>query len=89
MITMYVKTGCPYCAMALAKVDDLGLEINELNIADPGVLDELMEKGGKRQVPYLVDESTGTTMYESADIVDYLEKQYNNKDTSETPPTEN
>ncbi len=86
---MYVKTGCPYCAMALAKVDDLGLEINELNIADPGVLDELMEKGGKRQVPYLVDESTGTTMYESADIVDYLEKQYNNKDTSETPPTEN
>lgn len=88
MITMYVKTGCPYCAKALAKIGDLGLEINELNIADESVAAELLEKGGKRQVPYLIDDSTGTTMYESSDIVDYLEKQYGKGESFESDEAE-
>ena len=38
-------------------------------------LDELMEKGGKRQVPFLVDEENGVSMYESDDICRYLEEK--------------
>lgn len=76
MITLYVKDGCPYCAAVLAKVDDLGLEVNKKNIADEGVIDELVEKGGKQQEPYLIDEEHGVSMYESADIVEYLDRTY-------------
>lgn len=48
------------------------MEFTLKNIADEGVADELIARGGKRMVPYLVDEETGVEMYESDDIVDYL-----------------
>ncbi len=37
---------------------------------------ELLERGGRMQVPYLVDPNTGVEMYESTDIVEYLETTY-------------
>jgi len=76
MLTLYVRTGCPYCAMALAKIDDLGLEVKQLNVAEKGIAEELIEKGGKKQEPYLIDDETGISMYESAKIVDYLDEHY-------------
>ena len=83
MLTMYVKTGCPYCALAIGKVDDLGLKVEYKNIADDAVAAELVERGGKRMVPYLVDEERGVEMYESSDIVDYLNKNYSSKDSTD------
>ena len=41
-----------------------------------GRREQLAELGGKVQVPFLIDPNTGTEMYESADIVDYLEETY-------------
>lgn len=76
MLTMYVKTGCPFCAKALAKVDELGIEVEQKNIADEGVAEELIARGGKRQVPYLVDADRDVDMYESDDIVAYLDEHY-------------
>lgn len=78
---MYVKTGCPYCALAIGKVDDLGLKVEYKNIADDAVAAELVERGGKQTVPYLVDEERGVEMYESSNIVDYLNKNYARKDS--------
>jgi len=80
MLTMYVKTGCPYCAAALAKVEELGLAVEQKNIANDAVVAELVERGGKRQVPYLVDTDRGVEMYESGDIVDYLDEHYGKKE---------
>jgi glutathione S-transferase len=37
---------------------------------------ELLARTGRVQVPYLIDPNTGTEMYESARIIDYLERQY-------------
>lgn len=90
MLKLYVKTGCPYCAAVIRKLNELGIEYKELNIADPEIAKELLEHGGKRQVPYLDDEDPcenakhhtpclvddGVEMYESADIVEYLGKNY-------------
>ena len=43
----------------------------------PGSKREAMnEKSGKVQVPYLVDPNTGAEMFESWDIIDYLNKTY-------------
>lgn len=36
----------------------------------------MFELTGRLQVPYLVDPNTGTSMYESADILRYLERTY-------------
>ena len=72
MLTLYVKSGCLFCAKVLATGHELGFEFDERNIADPGVLAELIERGGKHQVPFLIDGDMDVQMYESDDIVDYL-----------------
>ena len=42
--------------------------------------DRMVEKTGRFQVPYMVDENTGIEMYESAEIVQYLESCYTVKE---------
>ncbi|HEU4677502.1 MAG TPA: glutathione S-transferase N-terminal domain-containing protein [Candidatus Paceibacterota bacterium] len=74
MTTLYVKTGCPFSAKAIGALDAYGVPYELKNIADPGVADELTEKGGKLQVPFLEDGET--SMYESDGIVAYVESTY-------------
>ncbi len=73
MLTLYVKTGCPYCAKVLAAGEELGIEFDLKNVADEGITEELVARGGKSQMPYLVDSESGTEMYESDDIIEYLQ----------------
>lgn len=74
MITLYLKPGCPFCARVLAVVDAYEIPFNEKNIREEGVAEELESRGGKRQAPFMVDGDI--MMYESAAIIDYLEKHY-------------
>lgn len=76
MLTLYVKTGCPFCARVLSAGEELGLTFNLKNIADEGVADELVAIGGERQEPFLIDEERGVKMYESNAIVSYLLEHY-------------
>lgn len=76
MLTLYVKTGCPYCRKVLDELQNLGVAFEEKNIADAAVAADLVARGGKRQVPYLVDPERGVEMYESMDIIDYLNEYY-------------
>jgi glutaredoxin 3 len=79
MLTLYVKTGCPYCAKVLAAGEELAISFDEKNIADPAVAEELIAKGGKRQVPYLIDTDANVEMYESDAIVEYLHQKFGKK----------
>jgi len=72
MLTLYVKTGCPFCHKVLDAGKELGIIFDEKNIADDAIAAELVARGGKRQVPYLVDSEKGIEMYESNDIIAYL-----------------
>ncbi len=74
MPILYVKTGCPFCAKVFRAAEDLHISFDEKNIADPAVAEELIARGGKRQVPYLVDNDV--EMYESDDIVAYLTEKH-------------
>lgn len=78
MLTLYVKTGCPFCAKVRNAIEELGIEdqVEEKNIKDESVVDELMELGGQRMVPFLVDSEREVQMYESDDIVTYLKEHY-------------
>ncbi len=81
MLTLYTKTGCPFCAMVLKKLEEDNIPFVEKNIGEEAVAAELIEKGGKRQVPYIIDDARGVAMYESADIVNYLGEHYSKKET--------
>jgi glutaredoxin len=76
MLTLYVKTGCPFCHKVLAVGEELGISFDEKNIADDAVAAELVDRGGKRQVPYLVDNERDVELYESDDIIAYLREYY-------------
>lgn len=76
MLTLYVKDGCPFCKKVLDVVDELGIAVEYKNKKDPGVIDELVRRGGKSQYPYMVDSERVVEMYESDDIVEYLREHY-------------
>lgn len=74
MYTLYMKPTCPYCQKVMRHAEEKGIALNYKDIiADESVAEELIARGGKRQVPYLVDEETGTEMYESDAIMQYLD----------------
>ena len=76
MPTLFVRTGCPYCAIVLSAAEEYGIALSLKNVAEPGVTEELVKEGGKRQVPFLIDEANDVRMYESEDIVEYLHQTY-------------
>jgi len=81
MLTLYYRPTCPFCQKVLAVIDKLSLEVTLKDIgADEQAQAELLEKGGQQQVPYLVDAKKETAMYESDDIIDYLELNYGASD---------
>ena len=78
MLNLYVKTGCPYCLRVLEANKTITAPLNILNISENHALrDELMEKGGMSQAPFLEDTDRGVSMYESLDIISYLNEHYN------------
>jgi glutaredoxin 3 len=72
-LILYVKTGCPWCKKVLDFAGEKGIQFELRNIADQNVAQELIVRGGKRQVPYLVDGKNMKEMYESDDIIKYLQ----------------
>jgi glutaredoxin 2 len=76
MITLYIKSPCQYSARAIAAFDTFNVPFTEKNIADPVYEAELLEIGGRHKVPFMIDGDTH--LYESEDIVAYIEKKYGN-----------
>jgi glutaredoxin len=72
MMTLYVKDGCPYCEKVMSAASELGIKLETKNVADAGVTDELIARGGRKQEPYLVDHENKKEMYDSDAIVAYL-----------------
>ena len=73
-LALFKKDSCPYCQKVFRAIDRLGLggaiEMRDI-VEDPAMRDELVRVGGKAQVPCLLID--GAPMYESDDIVAYLE----------------
>jgi glutaredoxin len=78
LLELFSYEGCPACRRVRRKLTELDLDY--LHRSSPRgespKREALKRRGGKIQVPYLVDPNTGTELYESRDIVAYLERQY-------------
>lgn len=73
MFILYYKPSCPFCQRVLEVAENLGVtfELKDLS-EDPTLVDELIARGGKSMVPYLVDTNRNVEMYESQDIIEYI-----------------
>jgi len=76
-ITLYRLQACPFCERVVRVLDELGLAYRS-RFVEPmhsrrNAVKRLTEA---RTVPAIVDEETGVTTSESANIVEYLESAY-------------
>ena len=79
MLNLYIKTGCGYCGRVLEANKTFNAPLQLLTISGNQALrDELIEKGGKAQAPFLEDTDRGISMYESLDIIAYLKEHFGN-----------
>lgn len=83
MLELYQAEDCPYSEKARQKLSELGVSYiihnprtHEGEMLNEQTHDELLELGGEDQIPFLVDRQRKETMYESDDIVEYLEEHY-------------
>lgn len=77
MLELYANTGCPYCQKVMAKMNELNLDfIFRSHDFANSENSRSFKLGGKTQVPYLVDSEKGVSMYESGDIMKYLDETY-------------
>lgn len=76
MLTLYYLPMCPFCLMVLdfAKENNIEFELKDIS-ASPETKEELVQKTGKGQVPFLVDAENNVEMHESADIIEYLKNR--------------
>jgi glutaredoxin 3 len=73
-LVLYKFDSCPYCQRVMHRARELGLELPMRDTRlEPGPRQELLRVGGKTQVPCLF--INGAPLYESEDIVRYLERE--------------
>ena len=75
MYTLYYRPECPFCKRVLEFIreGDIKMDMRDTNKKENS--DALMKRGGKKQVPFLIDDENDISMYESDDIVAYLTVQ--------------
>jgi glutathione S-transferase len=76
-ITLYRLQACPSCERVVRKLKEYDLDYRS-RFVEPMHSDRNVVKriSGKRTVPAIVDETTGVTMSESGNIVEYLDRTY-------------
>ncbi len=77
-LVLYEFEACPFCRRVREAVTRLDLEVLVRPCPKDGqrYRDEVRELGGREQFPFLIDPNTGAAMYESAEIVAYLHREY-------------
>lgn len=72
MFDLYMLENCPYCKKVMKFMDERGIKANRIDISEKKNEESLIQLGGKRQVPFIVDKDRNIQMYESSDIIEYL-----------------
>ena len=72
MLDLFVLESCPYCKKVMDFLEKEDIKYQKIDISDKDSENSLIQIGGKRQVPFLVDNERNIQMYESDDIIEYL-----------------
>lgn len=76
-ITLYRLQACPYCERVVSRLDAYDLDYHS-RFVEPlhSRRDVVNRVAGTRTVPVIDDGTTGVTMAESANIIEYLDETY-------------
>lgn len=72
MLELFVLENCPYCQKVMKFLEQEEMKYQKIDISNKESEDSLIQIGGKRQVPFLIDTERNIQMYESNDIIEYL-----------------
>ena len=76
-LELYSFEASPFCRIVRERLSSLELPYLLHNVAKGSPSRAaFVERSGKMQVPYLIDPNTGVEIFESAEIVRYLDQQY-------------
>lgn len=77
-LKLYEFEACPFCRLVREALTELDLDALIYPTPHGGARfrPKVEKMGGKQQFPYLVDPNTKVSMYESADIIEYLYERY-------------
>ena len=78
-LALYQFHACPFCIKVRRTLHVLNVPVALVDAKEPANEKVLIEQGGKRQVPCLRitdDEGNVTWLYESKQIIDYLQNQF-------------
>ena len=76
-VTLYRLQACPFCERVVRVLNELDVPYRSRFVeARHSRRDAVKRLTGSRTVPAIVDDRTGVTMSESANIVNYLETTY-------------
>jgi glutathione S-transferase len=80
-LQLYEFEACPFCRLVREALTELDLDALIYPAPHGGkrFRPKVEKLGGKQQFPFLVDPNTGKSMYESADIIDYLYLTYGDR----------
>lgn len=79
--TLYKMDNCPYCSKTIKAIKGLHINVDYKDINESDKHNQtLINEGGKRQVPCLkitVENKQPVWLYESDDIINFLEQHTN------------
>ena len=77
-LSLYQFNSCPFCVKTRRAMRRLNLPITTLDAKQPEHRNDLLNQGGSGKVPCLRIEESGKVrwMYESNDIISYLEQRF-------------
>jgi glutathione S-transferase len=82
-IELFQRESCPYSHRVRERLSKLGLDFVAHSVSEKDALKhkQLIQAGGKDQIPFLVDHRTGVKLYGSPAIDAYLENEYGEEET--------
>ena len=72
MLELFILESCPYCIKVMDFLNKKNMKYRKIDISNKESEASLIQIGGKRPVPFLVDTDRNIQMYESNDIIEYL-----------------
>ena len=72
MLELFILESCPYCHKVMDFLNKENIDYRKIDIKNKESEESLIKIGGKRQVPFLIDNERNIQMYESNDIIEYL-----------------
>jgi glutaredoxin len=80
-LELYQFFACPFCIKTRRAIRRLNLDITTREVSSGPYREELLAQGGKVQAPCLkiTHDNTVEWLYESGDIIDYLDEKFGKK----------